>query len=181
MPEAIDPPALSALLAGLQQDSFDYFVHEVNDKNGPFYQCSSAAEDSSWHGTQTSALIAALTNNGVGMASVARTVRVLPIRVLGKCGGYDSDILAGMLWAVGQTVPGVPVNPTPARVLNLSGSGTQHSGESIRTRYSVLRSPSDPRKAASSRATSAGGGTSPAKCRASLVQTWRAVAGCPAR
>jgi hypothetical protein len=64
-----------------------------------------------------------LTNNGIGMASVARNVRVLPVRVLGKCGGFDSDIIAGMRWAAGLGVPGVPVNTTPARVLNLSLSG----------------------------------------------------------
>ena len=55
-----------------------------------------------------------------------RNVRVLPVRVLGKCGGYDSDIIAGMRWAAGLTVPGVPANPNPAKVLNLSlgGGGT---------------------------------------------------------
>jgi serine protease len=46
--------------------------------------------------------------------------------VLGKCGGYDSDIIAAMRWAAGLNVPGVPVNPTPAKILNLSlgGSGS---------------------------------------------------------
>ena len=29
---------------------------------------------------------------------------LLPVRALGKCGGYDSDIIAGMQWAVGMTV-----------------------------------------------------------------------------
>ena len=81
------------------------------------------AEDSSWHGTQTSGLIGALTNNGIGMASVARNVRILPVRALGKCGGFDSDIIAAMRWAAGLDVPGTPVNPTPARVLNLSLGG----------------------------------------------------------
>ena len=57
------------------------------------------------------------------MASVGRNVRVLPVRVLGKCGGYDSDIIAGMRWAAGLSVPGVPANPNPARVLNLSLGG----------------------------------------------------------
>jgi hypothetical protein len=42
---------------------------------------------------------------------------------LGKCGGFDSDIIAGMRWAAGLPVAGVPVNPTPARVLNLSLGG----------------------------------------------------------
>jgi serine protease len=42
------------------------------------------------------------------------------VRVLGKCGGIDSDILAGMRWAAGLHVDGVADNPTPARVLNMS-------------------------------------------------------------
>ena len=96
---------------------------EINQVGGPFYQCDTAASDSSWHGTQTSGLIGALTNNGTGMASVGRNVRVLPVRVLGKCGGFDSDIVAGMRWAAGLTVAGVPANPNPARVLNLSLGG----------------------------------------------------------
>ena len=98
-------------------------LDEVRKVGGPFEDCSDAAEDSSWHGTQISGLIGALTNNGLGMASVGRNVRVLPVRVLGKCGGFDSDIIAGMRWAVGLPVAGVPINPTPARVLNLSLGG----------------------------------------------------------
>ena len=77
-------------------------------------------EPSSWHGTQVAGLIGATTDNGIGMASVGRRVKVLPVRVLGKCGGYDSDIIAGMRWAAGLRVLGVPDNPTPARVINLS-------------------------------------------------------------
>jgi serine protease len=96
---------------------------EISTRGGPFYQCSTTPEDSSWHGTQTAGLIAALTNNGIGMASVGRNVRVLPVRVLGKCGGFDSDIIAGMRWAAGMTVPGVPANPNRAQVINMSLGG----------------------------------------------------------
>ncbi|MBV8500514.1 MAG: S8 family serine peptidase [Paucibacter sp.] len=87
---------------------------------------SSDVGDSSWHGTHVSGLIAAATNNGLGMAGVAGGVKLLPVRVLGKCGGYDSDIMAGMLWAAGIAVPGIPANPNPAKVLNMSlgGSGS---------------------------------------------------------
>jgi serine protease len=98
-------------------------LDEVRKVGGPFEDCSDASEDSSWHGTQISGLIGALTNNGRGMASVGRNVRVLPVRALGKCGGFDSDIIAGMRWAAGLPVAGLPVNPTPARVLNLSLGG----------------------------------------------------------
>jgi serine protease len=53
------------------------------------------------------------------MASIGRNVMILPVRVLGKCGGYDSDIQQAMLWAAGLSSNPVP-NPHPARVLNLS-------------------------------------------------------------
>ncbi|HEV7574637.1 MAG TPA: S8 family serine peptidase, partial [Caldimonas sp.] len=88
-----------------------------------------AQTNSSWHGTQTLGLIGAATGNGVGMASVTHGgVKVMPVRVLGKCGGFDSDIQAGMLWAAGIAVPGTPANPTPARVLNMSLGGVAACG-----------------------------------------------------
>ena len=58
------------------------------------------------------------------MASVGRNVRVLPVRVLGKCGGYDSDIIAGMRWAAGIAVAGVPENTHAGAVINMSLGGT---------------------------------------------------------
>ena len=104
---------------------------EANTVGGLFYHCTTPdssgnypGEPSSWHGTQTAGLLGAVTNNGSGMASVGRTVRILPVRVLSKCGGWDSDITAGMLWAAGITVPGAPSNPNPAKVLNMSLGGT---------------------------------------------------------
>jgi len=85
---------------------------------------SSDVGGSSWHGTEVVGLIGAATANGTGMASIGRgNVRVMPVRVLGRCGGYDSDIQAGMRWAAGLEVPGTTLNPTPARVLNLSLGG----------------------------------------------------------
>jgi serine protease len=80
-------------------DPGDWLTDAEVMQGGIFEDCT--AENSSWHGTQTTGLIAALTGNGIGMASVGRNVRVLPVRVLGKCGGFDSDIVAAMRWAVG--------------------------------------------------------------------------------
>jgi serine protease len=56
------------------------------------------------------------------MASTAPGVRVLPVRVLGKCGGRDSDILAA---CAGPRALGSrrAANPYPARVINLSLGG----------------------------------------------------------
>ena len=96
--------------------------------NGFKTGCTTKA--SVWHGTEVAGLIGALTDNGIGMASVGRKVMVLPVRVLGDCGsGYDSDIIAGMRWAAGLSSTPVP-NPHPAQVINLSlgGSGACSAG-----------------------------------------------------
>ncbi len=80
----------------------------------------SAASNSSWHGTHVMGTVAALMNNGLYGTGVAPNVRILPVRVLGRCGGYTSDIVDGMRWAAGISVAGLPTNPNPARILNLS-------------------------------------------------------------
>jgi serine protease len=102
-------------------DPGDFVLAADNNKGG----CTSkdVGDTSSWHGTEMAAVIGAVTNNSIGIASVGRNVRVLPVRVLGKCGGYDSDIIAGIRWAAGLAVPGVPANADRARVVNLSLGG----------------------------------------------------------
>ena len=80
-------------------------------------------EPSSWHGTFVSGLIAANTDNGVGIAGMDWAAKVLPVRVLGKCGGTFDDVAAGVLWAAGLPVAGAPTNPFPARVINMSLGG----------------------------------------------------------
>lgn len=102
-------------------------------------------QDSSWHGTHVAGTIAAVTNNSSGVAGVAYNAKVVPVRVLGKCGGYTSDIADGIIWASGGTVSGVPANPNPAKVINMSlgGSGacdatTQAAINSARSRGTVV-------------------------------------------
>lgn len=99
-------------------DPGDWITDTENTSSPTFAGCG--VQDSAWHGTQVAGLVGAATNNASGMAGMGRHVRVLPVRVLGKCGGYDADIVAGMRWAGGLRVSGVPDNPTPARVINLS-------------------------------------------------------------
>ncbi|MFD4370171.1 S8 family serine peptidase [Streptomyces sp. NPDC058486] len=79
--------------------------------------------DSSWHGTHVAGTIAAATNNDKGIAGVAYDAKIQPVRVLGKCGGSTADIIDAITWASGGTVQGVPNNPTPAHVINMSLGG----------------------------------------------------------
>ncbi len=83
-----------------------------------------AAKPSSWHGTHVAGTIGAATDNGLGVAGVDRAAALLPLRVLGRCGGVLSDVADALRWAAGLPVPGVPANPTPAAVANLSVSGS---------------------------------------------------------
>ncbi|WP_104173209.1 S8 family serine peptidase [Arthrobacter sp. Y81] len=82
------------------------------------------ASPSSWHGTQVAGIIAATANNATGITGVAPEAKLLPVRALGPCGGYMSDITDGIIWAAGGSVAGLPANPTPARVINLSLGAT---------------------------------------------------------
>src|SRR6188768_1551596 len=98
-------------------------------------------EASSWHGTHVSGTIAARTNNSLGVAGVAFNARIVPARVLGKCGGYTSDIADAIVWTSGGTVSGVPANANPAKVLSISLGGggacdstTQNAINSARSR-----------------------------------------------
>jgi serine protease len=102
-------------------------------------------QSSSWHGTHVAGTIAALTNNGTGVAGVAYGAKIVPARVLGKCGGYTSDIADAIIWASGGTVTGVPANANKAQVINMSlgGSGacdttTQNAINSARSRGTVV-------------------------------------------
>jgi len=98
------------------------WVSASEANTGSFSSCPQAR--SSWHGTQVAGIIGAETNNGAGVAGGGWNVRVQPVRVLGKCYGNESDIAAGIQWAAGISVAGVPANPTPAKVINLSLGGT---------------------------------------------------------
>lgn len=84
------------------------------------------AQDSSWHGLHLAGIMIAQTDNNVGVAGLNHVSKLLPVRVLGKCGGTYADIIAGILWAAGLPGSGAAtVNPRPARIINLSFAAEQ--------------------------------------------------------
>ena len=76
----------------------------------------------------TAGIIAANSNNTAGMAGVAWTVKVLPVRAIGKCGGSLQDMANAIRWAAGLavTIPGVtvPNNAANAAKVIYIGAGT---------------------------------------------------------
>jgi subtilisin family serine protease len=70
-----------------------------------------AVQDGHGHGTMTTGLMVANTNNGVGIAAVAPSSQALIVKVLDNSGaGYGNDVAAGIRYAVDRG----------AKVINLS-------------------------------------------------------------
>lgn len=88
-------------------------------------RCGTATENS-YHGTHVAGTIgAAATNDRVGVAGGAWDVTVIPVRVLGRCGGELADIVSGIRWAAG-IAPAVNaggqqiINQRQADIINMS-------------------------------------------------------------
>ena len=76
----------------------------------------------SWHGSHVSGTAGAgRTNDNNGIAGAVWNATVIPVRVLGRCGGKTTDIAQAIRWAAGYPIPSVPANPHGrADVINLS-------------------------------------------------------------
>jgi serine protease len=82
----------------------------------------------SGHGTHVAGIALALADNGSGIAGVASSpnVMLLPIKIFDDTGTLATiaDLADAMLWAAGINVPGLPRNPHPADIINMSlGAG----------------------------------------------------------
>jgi serine protease len=100
------------------------WIDSTDQSNALFPASRCLLENSSWHGTRVAGVLGAITNNNAGVAGMTWNPFILPVRALGKCGGYDTDIMTAMQWAAGLTATGVPDNPYPADIINLSLGGT---------------------------------------------------------
>ena len=129
-------------------------------------QCGAgwAGSSSSWHGTHVAGTIAARTNNGAGVAGVAYNAKIVPVRVLGKCGGYTSDIADAIIWASGGTVSGVPANANPARVINMSLGGGGACGTTTQNAINSARSRGTAVVVAAGNSNTDAGSANPANC-----------------
>ncbi|MDB5757614.1 MAG: subtilase family protein [Burkholderia sp.] len=123
-----------AELAGRLLPGYDFIsdVTMANDGSGRDtdatdpgdYGCNNS--NSSWHGTHVAGTLGAASNNSSGVSGVNWVSKLLPVRTIGRCGGYTSDIIDGLRWAAGMDIPNVPKNTTPARVANLSIGGANN-------------------------------------------------------
>lgn len=82
---------------------------------------------SSFHGTHVAGTIAAATNNTTGVAGIAWSARIMPLRVLGKGGGTTYDILQALRYAAGLNNDSGTIPNQHADIINLSLGGTSYS------------------------------------------------------
>jgi serine protease len=117
-----DLSSATSIVGGNVIAGYDFITDAANAGDGDGADAVPADEGggSNWHGTHVAGTIAALGNNRKGVIGVAPVASVQPLRVLGRDGGTEADIITAITWGAGLKVPGMAVNPRPAAVLNLS-------------------------------------------------------------
>ncbi|UQX04827.1 S8 family serine peptidase [Streptomyces sp. RerS4] len=157
---------ISSSTAARDGNGRDNNAADEGDWNATDGECGvgSKASGSSWHGTHVAGTIAAATNNAKGVAGIAYNAKIQPVRVLGKCGGATSDIVDAITWASGGTVAGVPANPTPAKVINMSLGGSGTCGTSYQNAINAAVSRGTTVVVAAGNSNADAAGFSPASC-----------------
>lgn len=83
--------------AGIDDDGNGY----VDDIHGwDFYAGDSDPMDEHGHGTHVAGIVGAVGNNGMGVAGTQWRARILPLRFIGPNGGYVSDAIEAVEYAV---------------------------------------------------------------------------------
>lgn len=83
--------------------------------------------ESSFHGTHVAGTIAAISDNGIGVAGIASGVKIMPLRVLGLDGGTSYDTAQAVLFAAGLANDSNTLPQQPADIINLSLGGPGYS------------------------------------------------------
>lgn len=99
-------------------DPGDYLTQAEKDA-APVAYANCPVANSSWHGTAVTGVIAAWADNNKGIAGANWGVRIMPVRIAGKCGAWESDIVDAMNWVAGTSRA-----TRRADVINLSFGGT---------------------------------------------------------
>ena len=135
------------------------------------------AKTGHWHGTFMLGLLGAVMNNGRVGTGVAPNSGILPVRVIGKCGGLTSDVVDGMRWAAGLSVAGVPANLTPAKVMSISIGAPGACGATFQAAVSDIINAGTVIAVATGNGSLTNGVESPANCSGVIAVTGHAIDG----
>ena len=116
-------PDLAANLVTYPDADFSEPQGTCTNKNGTRTCTQDGAQDKNGHGTHVAGIIGAVANNGVGVAGVAPTAKILPVRVLDAEGSGSVDqIAAGIRYAADKG----------AKVINLSLGLTSGQDQAVK-------------------------------------------------
>lgn len=108
-------------LAGRVINGYDFVSNIKTSGDGNGRDQDATAQGNVAYHSEVIANIIAASNNGKGMAGINPTAKIVHVRVADTKGEVQiQDLIDGMRWAAGLSVKGVPNNPNPATILNLS-------------------------------------------------------------
>ncbi|QDP72254.1 S8 family serine peptidase [Legionella israelensis] len=133
--QAKKPVVVAVLDTGVESND-SLMPNLIKDKNGNIWGWNFAGnnrnlsdETASYHGTHVSGTIAGY---GDVMMGMGEHLKVLTVKIPDASGMfYESSVINGIYWAVGGDVPGIPENPYPAKVLNMSFGVDEGPGKEI--------------------------------------------------
>lgn len=133
----VNHPDLMANLDPNDPDGVDFIapLDIANDGDGADQNADDAGDaenpdgSGSFHGTHVAGTIAAVSNNGVGVAGVCWGCKIMPLRALGVGGGTGFDIDQAVRYAAGlpNDYGVAPVRPAAIINMSLGGGGFSQS------------------------------------------------------
>lgn len=132
---AIDPVTVAVIDTGVEPNPrlINNFLFDENNKlvawNFAGNNANIADETGGYHGTHVAGTIAA---NGFDNFGMGPALKIIPVKIPDSSGMfYESAVINGIYWAAGAEVPGVPSNPYPAKVMNMSFGIDEGPGKEV--------------------------------------------------